>query len=82
LKFALGDNQLKGVIVQRLERHIPKLAATATMHAHRRALASGNTVLIAESGELREVSPDGTRRTIRKIEPSLKMRKGQIIEIK
>ena len=82
LKSPLGENYLKGVYIQQLERRIPKLAVAATMHAHRRALASGNKVLIAEAGELREVSPDGTRRTVRKIEPSVKMQKGQVIEIK
>lgn len=66
----------------RLEKHIPLLAKNATALAFRRALTSGNKVLIAEAGELVEVLPDGTRRAVRKLEPSVKMRKGQVIRIK
>ena len=82
LNFALGGNRLRGVFVRVLERRIPKLAAAATMRAHRRALDAGNKVLIAEAGELREVSPDGRRHTVREIERSVKIRKGRIFEIK
>ena len=67
---------------QRMERRIPRLAKVATIQAYRRALASGNRVLIAEGGQLKEVSPDGKKRIIRQIEPSVKMQKGQIIKIK
>lgn len=66
----------------RLEEHIPRLAKNATALAFRRALISGNKVLIAEAGELVEVLPDGTRRAVRKLAPSVKMRKGQVIRIK
>ena len=66
----------------RLEKHIPLLAKNATALAFRRALTSGNKVLIAEAGELVEVLPDGTRRAVRKLEPLVKMRKGQVIRIK
>jgi hypothetical protein len=64
------------------ERRIPMLAEAAMSNAYRRALASGSTVLIAEAGQLKEVSPDGTKRVIKKIEPSIKMQKGLIIKIK
>jgi hypothetical protein len=64
------------------EKRIPTLAEAAMRSAYRRALASGSTVLIAEAGQLKEVSPDGTKRVIKKIEPSIKMQKGLIIKIK
>jgi hypothetical protein len=67
---------------QRLEERIPLLAKNATALAFRRALTSGNKVLIAEAGELVEVLPDGTKRAVRKLEPPAKMRKGQVIRIK
>lgn len=67
---------------QRLEKNIPRLAKNATALAYRRALTSGNKVLIAEAGELVEVLPDGTRRAVGKLEPPAKMRKGQVIRIK
>lgn len=65
-----------------LEERIPKLARAATKHAYRRALDSGNKVMIAEKGKLKEISPDGTVRVIKEIEPPVKLRKGQIFEIK
>ena len=67
---------------QRLEEHIPRLAKNATALAFRRALTSGNKVLIAEAGELVEILPDGTKRAVRKLEPPAKMRKGQVIRLK
>ena len=83
-----GRYIIKGVkmneqgITRRVERRIPRLAEAAMRKAYRRALASGSKVLIAEAGELKEVSPDGTKRVIKKIEPSVKMQKGLIIKIK
>lgn len=67
---------------KRLENHIPLLAKLATTQAYRRALASGNKVLIAEAGLLKEVSPGGSVRIVRQIESPVRMQKGQIIEIK
>jgi hypothetical protein len=67
--------------MQQIERHIPLLAKNATALAFRRALTSGNKILIAEAGELVEVLPDRTRRAVRKLEPSVKMRKRQFIRI-
>ena len=64
------------------EKRIPRLAEAAMSSAYRWALASGSTVLIAEAGQLKEVSPDGSKRVIKKIEPSVKMQKGLIIKIK
>lgn len=68
--------------VHLVEKNIPRLAEAAMSNAYRRALASGSTVLIAEAGQLKEVSPDGTKRFIKNIEPSIKMQKGLIIKIK
>lgn len=81
-KKELGVKPRDESSTQRLEEHIPRLAKNATALAFRGALTSGNKVLIAEAGELVEVLPDGTRRAVRKLEPSVKMRKGQVIRIK
>lgn len=81
-KKELGVKPRDESATQRLEERIPRLAKNATALAFRRALTSGNKVLIAEAGELVEVLPDGTRRSVRKLEPSVKMRKGQVIRIK
>lgn len=81
-KKELSMNFFNERAAQRLEESIPKLAKNATALACRRALTSGNRILIAEAGEVVEVHPNGTRRAVKKIEPSVKMRKGQIIKIK
>jgi hypothetical protein len=81
-KKELGVKPRDESATQRLEERIPRLAKNATALAFRRALTSGNKVLIAEAGELVEVLPDGTRRAVRKLEPPAKMRKGQVIRIK
>lgn len=82
LKKELNPRHLNETKARHLERYIPRLAKAATTQAYQQALSSGNSIVIAEDGELVEVNFNGTKRTIRKIEPSVKMRKGQIIKIK
>jgi hypothetical protein len=81
-KKELSVKRLDENATLRLEKQIPRLAKTATALAFKRALTSGNKVLIAEAGELVEILPDGTRRAVGTLEPSVKMRKGQVIKIK
>ena len=50
-----------------LEERIPELAENATNQAFLETLASGETVLVAEKGNIVEVFPDGTRKIIKKI---------------
>jgi len=50
-----------------LEGRIPELAENATNQAFLETLASGETVLVAEKGNIVEVFPDGTRKIIKKI---------------
>lgn len=68
--------------IQYLEEQIPELAKEAVRQPYLQALASGSSVLIAEDGEIREVFPDGTKRTVEKIAPFVEMQKGRIIQIK
>ncbi len=82
IKIGLDTKQLHEKTIDYLEESIPELAEAATTQAYWQALALGNKVLIAEDGELKEIFPDGTKRIIKKLEPSVKMRKGQIIKIK
>ena len=82
IKKELNVKHLNESTTQRLEKHIPRLAKNATTRAYRQALISGSRVLIAEAGQLIEVLPNGTRRAVKRIEPPVKMRKGQIIKIK
>jgi hypothetical protein len=64
------------------EDQIPALAAMAVEQAFRDALAAGQSVLIAESGFLVEISPDGGRRVVKRIAPNIPVTAGQIISLK
>lgn len=68
--------------IEYLEQHIPEMAQAAVKQAYWQALASGSSVLVAENGEINEIFPDGTVKFVKKIEPSVEMEKGRIIEIK
>lgn len=77
------ETPTKGVYkTSSIDKHLPRLAEAALEAAYRRALASGSKVLIAEAGELKEVSYDGTKRTLKKISSPVKMQKGMKIKIK
>jgi hypothetical protein len=73
--------QLDEKTIDYLEEHIPEMADAATQQAYWQALASGSSVLIADNGEIIEVSPDGEKQTVMKIEPFVKVKKG-IIHLK
>lgn len=59
--------ELNDKMIDYLEAHFPELMATATKQAYWQTLASGQSVLIAEDGNLVEVFPDGTRTFIKEI---------------
>ncbi len=65
-----------------LEEHIPELAEAAIKQAYWAALALGNTVLVSENGFLVEVHPNGTRKVIKPLRPSISVSLGQRLEIK
>ena len=58
-----------------LEQQIPVLAETATKQAYWQTLASGDSVMIAENGQLIEVSPDGSRKVLKEIGKPVKVTK-------
>jgi len=64
-----------------LEEHIPELAAVAFTQAYWAALASGSSVLISENGKLIEIFPDGTKKFIKHLPPSIPVTRGQKLEI-
>ena len=61
--MALSDDA-----VDYLEQQIPELAVIATRHAYWQSLASGDSVLIAENGQIIEVKPDGTRTYVKTVD--------------
>lgn len=62
---------------QQTEDDIPALAKRAVQEAYTRALNAGQSVFTVEDGYLVEVSADGSRRLIRKLEPSVSVEAGQ-----
>lgn len=60
-----------------LEEYIPELAEAATKQAYWQALATGSSVLKVENGEIIEVFPDGSRKTIKKINPLIPVPQGK-----
>ncbi len=69
--------KLKEEEIDYLEEHIPELAALAFKQAYWAALASGSSVLMSENGNLVEVFPDGHRKIIKPLPPSVPARIGQ-----
>ncbi len=63
-----------------LEEHIPEMAKAAVAQAYWATLSSGCKVLIADKGQLIEVSPDGTRKVIKSISPPIPVKMGQVLE--
>jgi hypothetical protein len=56
-----------------LEQQIPIVAESAVKQAYWDTLASGEKVMIAENGQLIEVSPDGTRTVYKEIDKPVKV---------
>lgn len=64
-----------------LEEHIPELADAAVKQAYWQTLAAGNSVLESDNGTLVETHPDGTRKIIKQLLPSIPVAKGQKLQI-
>lgn len=60
-----------------LEKCIPKLAEGAFKQAYLNALTSGSSVLMSEDGNLVEIFPDGKRKFIKHLPPSIKVKLGR-----
>ncbi len=64
-----------------LEAHIPEMAELATRQAYWQTLASGNSVLVADNGQLVEVFPDGSRKVIKELPAPTVLPKGKTFKI-
>lgn len=73
--------ELSEKAVNFLENHIPELADPAFKQAYWAALASGSSVLLNENGNLVEIFPDGKRKFIKHLPPSVQVTRGQRIQI-
>ncbi len=68
--------------IQNLENQFPPLSGSAFAAARERVLQSGQSVMQSENGVIYEVSPDGRRVEIKKIEPPTQFVTGSIFTIK
>ncbi len=55
--------------IQTLENQFPAVSGSAFAAAREQTLASGQSVLQSEPGVIYEGFPDGTRRSVKRIEP-------------
>lgn len=68
--------------IQFIEDHIPEIAQAAVTQAYWMALASGCKVVEVDGDKLVEVSPDGGRRTVKSLAPTISIKKGQKLKIR
>ena len=68
--------------IQKTDRRLKQIARIATKAAYDRTLAAGHSVLIAQNGEIRRITPDGRSLLVKKIDPNVAVRKGTVIKIK
>ena len=54
--------------IQRLESQLPMISGSAFAAERENALRAGCTILESKEGILYEVSPDGTRRVVKRLE--------------
>ena len=64
-----------------LESYIPEMANLAAKQAHLQALASGHSVLKAENGYIVEIFPNGSKKKIKPLKPSIQVTPGQKLPI-
>ena len=68
--------------IEILENQFPPLSGVAFDTARRQTLAAGLKVLQSEDGIIYEVSPDGSRRRVKEIEPPTHVVSGSKITIR
>ncbi len=64
------------------EQQIPELSASAVTVAYWNTLVAGQSVLESEDGTILEIFPDGTRREVKRIPPSVKVVAGSKLRLR
>lgn len=67
--------------IEYLETQIPRISGSAVEIAYWQTLTSGQSVLEVQEGAIYEISPDGSRKFIKKIEPSSPVEYGKTIKL-
>jgi len=68
--------------IQQLESQFPAVSGSAFAAARARVLASGQSILESQDGIIYEVSPDGCKRPVKKIEPPTQFVTGKIFTLR
>lgn len=68
--------------IQKLENAFPAVSGSAFAGARKRVLASGQSVLLSDNGVIYEVSPDGSRKVFKEIEPPIPVVAGSTYTIR
>jgi hypothetical protein len=68
--------------IEILENQFPPLSGVAFDTARKQTLAAGLKVLQSEDGVIYEISPDGSRRWVKEIEPPTQVVSGSKITIR
>jgi hypothetical protein len=66
--------------MEQIEKQLPKLAASATGSAYKRAVRSGS-VVVYRDGDIRRIAAGGQDVIIKKIEPRIRIAKGSRFEL-
>jgi hypothetical protein len=70
------------IIMREMENQFPPLSGVAFDTARKQTLDSGLSVMQSEGGEIYEVSPDGVRKFVKRIEPPTPVELGLKINIR
>jgi hypothetical protein len=68
--------------IQKLENQLPSASGSAFAAARKRVLASGQSVLQSHDGVIYEVSPDGRKVAVKRIEPPSYFAPGTIFTLR
>jgi hypothetical protein len=67
--------------IEALEAEFPPASGVVFSNARDGVLASGQSVLQSENGEIYEVSPDGTKKFVKKVDPPVEIDPAKKIEL-
>lgn len=68
--------------IRKLEKSFLARSGSAFAAAYKQSLASGQSVVISDQGSLYQISPDGSRKLLKQIQPPTPVRRGLKVTIR
>jgi hypothetical protein len=68
--------------IRTLEKRFIARSNSAFVTAYKRSRASGQPVVVSEDGLICEISPDGSRKVLKRVEPPTRVRAGLKVTIR